>query len=577
MPSSSRCAILRAASSSPTGRNLRGSRPCPRPPSPFRLHATSPSAEALFLAGRHLEQYRHATLLPEDYYREGLARDPGDIRLNNAYGLLLLRKGLFSEAEPYFRAAIARATSHNPNPYDGEPFFNLGTALLYAGRREEAYDAFYKATWSSAWQHAGFLALARMATAGKNREKALYFVEESLARNLRDMKARQLKAILLRILGRDAEARSLAEESLRLDPLDHGALSELFLLDREGEDTSSSPSRERLLFALRGSEFNFLALSADYADAGLLEEAILILGLALESEGLSNRPLLLYRVARLRDLMGEEAEAVRLRALSMAAPTDYAFPNTIEDLLALEAALTVDPSDGKAAYYLGDYWYDRREYERAIVLWEKAARLLPAFPTVRRNLAIARFNKQGDAEGAKLLLEEALALDPGDARLLLELDQLKKKRRLRPIERLRGLDAFPSLVARRDDLAIERATLLNLLGRHREALDLILARRFHPWEGGEGRPTRQYVLALLGLGRQALAKADARTAVELFETAEKLPQSLGEGKLAGAQENDRFYYLGRALASLGDSGKAREAWVEGFCGHIRARERHVLQ
>ena len=37
--------------------------------------------EALYLAGMHLEQYRHATYEPDGYYLEGLKRAPKDIRL----------------------------------------------------------------------------------------------------------------------------------------------------------------------------------------------------------------------------------------------------------------------------------------------------------------------------------------------------------------------------------------------------------------------------------------------------------------------------------------------------------------
>ena len=52
--------------------------------------------------GPYIEQYRHATWLPDDYYLEGLKRDDGDIRINNAYGMLLLRRGEFARAEgPY--------------------------------------------------------------------------------------------------------------------------------------------------------------------------------------------------------------------------------------------------------------------------------------------------------------------------------------------------------------------------------------------------------------------------------------------------------------------------------------------
>src|SRR5690606_26339183 len=85
--------------------------------------------EELYLAGLHLEQYRHATFEPEDYYEEGLKRDPNDSRINLAYGKLLLRRGQFAESEQHFLTAIKTLTSRNPNPYNGEAFFQLGLSL----------------------------------------------------------------------------------------------------------------------------------------------------------------------------------------------------------------------------------------------------------------------------------------------------------------------------------------------------------------------------------------------------------------------------------------------------------------
>ncbi len=47
--------------------------------------------EQLYLTGLHLEQYRHATWCPTDYYEEALRRDPRDIRCLNAMGLWYIR------------------------------------------------------------------------------------------------------------------------------------------------------------------------------------------------------------------------------------------------------------------------------------------------------------------------------------------------------------------------------------------------------------------------------------------------------------------------------------------------------
>ena len=104
------------------------------------------TCEELYLTGQHIEQYRHATYLPDPYYLEGLKRDEGDIRLNTAYGMLLFRRGQLKESEKYFRRALKRMTWKNPNPYNSEAYYDLGLTLFYQERYDEAYDAFFKAS-----------------------------------------------------------------------------------------------------------------------------------------------------------------------------------------------------------------------------------------------------------------------------------------------------------------------------------------------------------------------------------------------------------------------------------------------
>lgn len=74
-------------------------KPTPDPAKAAKQPKEISSIEQLFLTGLHLEQYRHATYNPLDYYNEALAREPKDVRCNNAVGLLLMRRGQFEEAE----------------------------------------------------------------------------------------------------------------------------------------------------------------------------------------------------------------------------------------------------------------------------------------------------------------------------------------------------------------------------------------------------------------------------------------------------------------------------------------------
>lgn len=100
---------------------------------------------------------------PCAYWREALARDPGDARCNAALGARHLRRGEWGAAEARLRAAAGRLTARNPNPADGEALYLLGLALRWQGveRQGEAHEALYKATWNYAWRSAAHYALAQ--------------------------------------------------------------------------------------------------------------------------------------------------------------------------------------------------------------------------------------------------------------------------------------------------------------------------------------------------------------------------------------------------------------------------------
>ncbi|MDE5551150.1 MAG: DUF5107 domain-containing protein, partial [Bacteroidaceae bacterium] len=139
--------------------------------------------EQLFLTGQHLEQYRHATWSPVDYYEEALRRDPDDIRCLNALGLWYIRKGRFAWAEEYLRKAVRLSQKRNPNPYDGEPIYNLALSLKYQGKLAEAYERFWKATWNKAWADAGYFEAAKISVAQGRYEDALDEIDRCLDNN----------------------------------------------------------------------------------------------------------------------------------------------------------------------------------------------------------------------------------------------------------------------------------------------------------------------------------------------------------------------------------------------------------
>jgi tetratricopeptide (TPR) repeat protein len=533
--------------------------PATEPPVPAEIA----SADELFITGLHLEQYRHATRCPTLYWNEALRRDPLDARCNNAVGLWHLRRGEFTPAEGHFRRAIERLTRRNANPYDGEAYYNLGLCLRYLDRDEEAYAAFYKAAWNQAWVAASYHALAEIDCSRKAWACALGHLERSLRFNADNTRAQDLKAVVLRKLGRKKEAKELLAATLALDPLDWWARC------LQGETLGCDLQ-------------TVLDLALDFIRAGLYPEAIALLRSAarttsesfekapsanghptqdLPDQSWGAAPQVLYYLGWLYAKMGDAKASLEQYRSAAAMPPDYCFPARLDEIAILQAAMRANPGDARAPYYLGNLLYDRRRHEEGIRMWERAAKLDPNYSTVWRNLGIGYFNIHRKPARASAAYDKAVRANPDDARLLYERDQLWKRMGIAPSKRLQELEKHPKLVQQRDDLSVELCALYNHAGRHQEALALVSRRHFQPWEGGEGGPLGQHIRSHLALGRKALARGKAGNARDHFEAALNAPVNLGEAKHLLANQSDIHYWLGCAYKKLGDKDSSRKHWL----------------
>ena len=511
------------------------------------------SVEQLYLRGLHLEQYRHATYAPTAYYSEALSREPTDVRCNNAMGLWNLKRAKFETALSYFDKAIETLTERNPNPYDGEPYFNRGLALTFLGRKDEAYGAFFKSCWNAAWQDAGYFNLAQIDCSRGNLDKALDLVDRSLIKNWHNHKARHLKIILLRKLGKLQEAEQLVEDSLAIDNFNFGVLFEKYVLSNKPEDLKN------LKDLLRDYTHNYIEFSLDYTQAGQFEEAINLISLFTEDKT-EVYPMVPYFLGWYHEQNDDLARARTYYQEAQKMPKDYCFPNRLEEVVVLQSAIRNNPSDAMAPYYLGNFWYASKQYQDAQECWETSTKLDDTNAICHRNLALLYYNKTDQKDLARKHLEKAFTLDGEDARLLMELDQLYKKLNISIEERLRLLEKNLALTESRDDLYLERISLYSFMGQYKKALSLIEQRKFHPWEGGEGKVPFQYITVNVELAKQYIKEEKYENAIGHLEAAQVYPHNLGEGKLFGAQENDIHYWLGCAYNNLGKEALAKESW-----------------
>jgi tetratricopeptide (TPR) repeat protein len=430
----------------------------------------------------------------------------------------------------------------NPNPPDGEPHYTLGLALSYQDRPDEASDAFYKSTWNAAWRAPAYHRLAEIDCARADWTTALDHLDRSLRAETDNLNARNLRTLVLRRLGRTAEASAFLEETRALDPLD--IFSRWLATD--------VPPRDGQLL---------LDLAFDLVRAGFLDEALSMVTATNPGTTAGAEPLLEYLQADILDRLGRSHESAAAHERARHADAAYVFPSRLEELVLLSKAVQADPGDPHSPYYLGNLLYDRRRYSEAIAMWEGAVALEPSFATPWRNLGIGYFNVLHDPARALQAFIKARAAAPYDARILYEYDQLLRRTGHALTERLANLEANTALVHKRDDISVELASLYNSVDQPSRALDLLLSREFQPWEGGEGLVLSQYVRANALLAHRSLNCGEPAAAIASLLAASNPPENLSEAKHQLMNLSMIDYWLGMAHHDAGNRGEAERHWT----------------
>jgi tetratricopeptide (TPR) repeat protein len=195
--------------------------PLPDPAMAPAMPEAIDNGDELYFIGQHLEQYNHASRYAADYYRRALALDPQDYRNNVALGTLALNAADWSLAEQCARAALLRAHRLNKNPRDGEASMLLASALERQGDETNAWDHYYKASWSGNCRDAAYWSLARLAMKRGDIAEALEKVDISLRFNGSNHMAMALKALALAELQRGSEALNYISVCLEQYPLSY--------------------------------------------------------------------------------------------------------------------------------------------------------------------------------------------------------------------------------------------------------------------------------------------------------------------------------------------------------------------
>lgn len=492
------------------------------------------SVYGLWLKGKELIRQRSyapaeealaACLRKDPYYVPAL----GDLSLLRLFALDA--KGAFDLAQ----RALAIDT------YDPAANYYFGLAAKRLGRFDDARDGFEVAAQSVELRGAAWTELAKLAFHAGDLPRAGVHAERSLEFNQRNLEARQLIALVLRLQGRRNEARAALDALLAIDPLNSFAGFEKALA--EGGETA----RHTFAASVRNEmpQETFLELAAWYHGLGRRAEAGQLLQLAPQTAEV------LYWRAHLED--SEAAANTLLRQAEEASP-ELVFPFRAESAEVLQWAMSRS-SSWCPRYYLALVHWGAGNLDTARRLFDECAEQPDYAPFYA---ARALLFENVSPERSLADLEQAARRDPSQWRF----GKMLVERQLRQGATAAALETARRYYAQSPDnyiLGMLHARALLANGRHQEAAERLTRLQVLPYEGGtEGR--RLYREAQLLLAVENLQKDNPASALRSIDAARLWPENLGAGKPYPEDVDERLedFLTAQALSRRGDRAAASE-------------------
>jgi len=493
------------------------------------------SAQELYLAGVHVDQYRDPAVHPNAYWEEALKRD-----VEHAPSLISMARYEYknlrlTSAKKYAERALAALCRFNNHPISGEAYYVYAQILEALGEFKSAYDNYYKASFAADCVSRAMTRVAVLDLRKKDWHEALRHAEWALDYSKNNSLATAVRIIALQELGCVEDAIKIAQTALAADPLDHmirflSGASDFY------EALISDPAQTCLDLA-----FDLDAMGR-YADAKRLLSGL------IDARPSCAYRMIWYTVGYFASLLGEPRE--KYLESAKCAALGPAYPSRREEKRVLDACVFCGDDD-EGRMLLGCLLYSKRQYLEAVTIWEAC----PDSYLAKRNLAVAYFSHFSRKKTALELMQSVLAERPFDEAILYETVVLMNKMNVKPQTKIELIKAH---TVTRDDIITELAKSYNQAGEHERAIETLMSHAFIPCEGGEHAIADQYMFAYLALGCEAMKREDWEGALELFRKGQVLPQSLGAGIWNHCKRIPLRYREALCLEKMGKNEEAKE-------------------
>ena len=486
----------------------------------------------MFILANELEQFRYYQRALETYL-ELLEKEPFNLKALERVAELYARRGEYDEALAYCHKVLKVDT------YAPGTNFIYGNLQKIKGNLTDAKDGFRWSMRSLEYHAASLQLLSEINLMEGDAEVAQRHAERSLAYNSLNLNAYKSLAIALRKLDQPQQAEETLADILEIDPLDHFALFERYLLNPGlGLSTFNNSFQNEM------AREEYLELGLYYANMGLKDEAIQVL------EQVTDYPAVHYWLAWLNKEDKEKSKTYLEMALD--ASPEFVFPYRSETLAVLDWASKLIPS-WKTDYLAALIIWNRGRNEEALDLMEKWGEEPEFVPFYYSRACLNGLYSDVGLQD----MQRALAIGSGQWRVYRELANIHSQRgdfsaALEISEKAH--DKFPGNFI----LDIVYSKALTNMGQYEESLDVLAKTNILPYEG-ERSAQNIFEYNYLMLAFNSYQEKDYDAALDYLEKSEAYPENLGSGMPHNPDYRNQNILRARIYNKTGEPDKARKA------------------
>lgn len=502
---------------------------------PIRFHPfDETTAEGIFLSAKRAEQERNYYTALEQYLK-CLEKDPLHTRALCRVAEIYCRRGEYDTARFYAHRALLNEM------YDPEANYIYGVVARRQGNNLDAKETLGWASRSLEYSSSAYSQMAEIYFLEKDYDLALDYVNKALSFNTTNINALLLKAVIHRLEHEPFEAQEILAKVLEIDPLNHLARYELYLL---------SPSQVlldefRTLIRSELSHETYVELALYYVKLNLQDQAVELL------EFVPDFPTASYWLAYLLCEEDPKKSKIHLEKAQDLSPW-LVFPFREESIPVFEWAAQTAPSDWKARYYL------------ALILWSKGrtGEAQSLFDSIDHTdyapfyLARGHFYKSVDLNLAQADFEKAVEIDEKSWKNWSTLTDFYIQQGLAEEALASSQKAF-ELFPEEDAVKVDRVRSLMANDRYEEAARILDGLVVLPYEGASDIH-RLFVLTQVHLGLDNIQERNYDQAIQHLAKAKTYPESLGTGKPYEPDQRMQDFLIAYCYERLGEREKAEE-------------------